>query len=126
VHVVGDEVFASEVVSDADDYRYAGIEGTPASLREVRIPDDVAHRCIAVTRSLGLHISGIDLRLAPDGRWFCFEVNPSPGFSYYESHTGQPIADAIASYLVSRARDHGVVNDGGHELPATAGSTSSA
>jgi glutathione synthase/RimK-type ligase-like ATP-grasp enzyme len=101
VHVVGDDIFACEVLSDADDYRYAGLHGEPASLRVARLPDDVAERCVAVTRLLGLHLAGIDLRRAPDGRWFCFEVNPSPGFSYYEAHTGQPIADAIASYLVS-------------------------
>jgi hypothetical protein len=32
----------------------------------------------------------------------CFEVNPSPGFSYYEGHTGQPISAAIARYLAQR------------------------
>jgi hypothetical protein len=26
-------------------------------------------------------------------------VNPSPAFSYYESHTRQPIARAVARYL---------------------------
>jgi glutathione synthase/RimK-type ligase-like ATP-grasp enzyme len=104
VHIVGDEVFACDVISDADDYRYAGLHGKPARLRKVTLPLDIAERCVAVTRSLGLHLAGIDLRLAPDGRWFCFEVNPSPGFTYYEAHTGQPIADAIASFLDSTSR----------------------
>lgn len=103
VHVVGDDVFACEVLSDADDYRYAGLRGEPARLREVRLPADIVAACVAAARSLGLHLAGIDLRRAPDGRWFCFEVNPSPGFTYYEANTGQPIADAIASFLVSTA-----------------------
>ncbi len=59
----------------------------------------MATRCVEATRSLGLTISGVDLRRAPDGRWFCFEANPSPGFTYYEANTGQPIA-AIASLLI--------------------------
>lgn len=100
VHVVGNEVFATAVISDADDYRYAGVDGDPAELRAVRLPDEVASRCVEATRALGLVISGVDLRRAPDGRWFCFEVNPSPGFTYYETNTGQPIAAAIASLLV--------------------------
>jgi glutathione synthase/RimK-type ligase-like ATP-grasp enzyme len=104
VHVVGDDVFACEVVSDADDYRYAGLTGAPAQLRSTQIPTDIAERCVTVTRALGLHLSGIDLRRAPDGRWFCFEVNPSPGFTYYEAQTGQPIADAVATLLDSAAR----------------------
>jgi len=101
VHVVGDELFACEVLSDADDYRYAARTGAPAELRACELPIDVAERCFALSRALSLPLAGIDLRRAPDGRWFCFEVNPSPGFTYYEAHTGQPIADAIAGYLVS-------------------------
>jgi hypothetical protein len=34
---------------------------------------------------------------------YCFEVNPSPAYSYYESHTGQPISAALARYLVAGA-----------------------
>jgi glutathione synthase/RimK-type ligase-like ATP-grasp enzyme len=101
VHVVGDDVFACEVHSDADDYRYAGVSGEPAQIRPARIPDEVAQRCVTVTHALGLQLSGVDLRRAPDGRWFCFEVNPSPAFTYYEAQTGQPIADAIASLLAA-------------------------
>jgi len=47
-------------------------------------------------------VAGIDLKLAPDGRTFCLEVNPSPVFSYYEHHTGQPIADTVARLLMAR------------------------
>ena len=54
-----------------------------------------------MTAALGLELSGIDLRITPDGRTYCFEVNPSPGFSYYELNTGQPIARAIADHLAS-------------------------
>jgi glutathione synthase/RimK-type ligase-like ATP-grasp enzyme len=104
VHVVGDDIFACEVFSDADDYRYAGMSGEPAQIRSTRIPDDIAERCVTVTHALGLRLSGVDLRRAPDGRWFCFEVNPSPAFTYYEAHTGQPIADAVASLLASAVR----------------------
>jgi hypothetical protein len=34
------------------------------------------------------------------GRVYCFEVNPNPGFSYFEAQTGQPIAQAVARYLM--------------------------
>ena len=50
-------------------------------------------------------LAGIDLRLTDDGRWFCFEVNPSPGFTYYEQATGQPIARSIARLLARTAAD---------------------
>jgi len=101
VHVVGDEVFACQVVSDADDYRYASRHGSNVEIHACDLPGDVADRCIRTTRKMGLAVSGIDLRLTPDERWFCFEVNPSPGFSYYQDATGQPIADAIARLLIA-------------------------
>jgi glutathione synthase/RimK-type ligase-like ATP-grasp enzyme len=47
----------------------------------------------------GLAFAGIDLKITPAGEIFCFEVNPSPDFSFYEANTGQPIASALARYL---------------------------
>jgi hypothetical protein len=102
VHTVGDEVFACEIVSQADDYRYGARQGHDVELRAATVPVDCAERCLALARSLGLPVAGIDLRRTPADEWFCFEVNPSPAFSYYESATGQPIAEAIAGLLVSR------------------------
>jgi glutathione synthase/RimK-type ligase-like ATP-grasp enzyme len=101
VHIVGDEVFACEIVSDADDYRYGGRQGIEPELRAYTLPAECAERCRALARSLDLPVAGIDLRCTPEGEWYCFEVNPSPAFSYYEAATRQPIADAIASLLIS-------------------------
>ena len=102
VHVVVDELFATEVVSDAVDYRYAEAENVAEPvLREVNLPHEVANRCIEMSRKMALPFAGVDLRVTPDGQWFCFEVNPSPGFSYYESATGQPIAAAVARLLAN-------------------------
>jgi glutathione synthase/RimK-type ligase-like ATP-grasp enzyme len=67
------------------------------------LPDALAERCLRLAHALGLAVAGIDLKLAPDQQVYCFEVNPSPAFSYYEAHTGQPIAQAIARYLAAEA-----------------------
>jgi hypothetical protein len=99
VHVVGEETFAVEIESDALDYRYAHRQGRTATLRPGRLPDDVAERCVAVTREMGLAFGGVDLKRTPDGRWYCFEVNPSPGFTYYQDATAQPIDEAVARLL---------------------------
>jgi hypothetical protein len=105
VHVVGDEVFPTRILSDAIDYRYASAGGGAAArLEPVVLSDAVAERCVKVSERLGLPFTGIDLRVTPGGRVVCFEVNPCPGFSYYESHTGQPIANAVARYLRDGAR----------------------
>jgi glutathione synthase/RimK-type ligase-like ATP-grasp enzyme len=99
VHVVGEETFACEINSSGDDYRYAGRSGATASLRSCQLEPDVLERCLALARGLGLAVAGVDLRYHPAGQWFCFEVNPSPAFTYYQSATGLPIGQAIARLL---------------------------
>jgi glutathione synthase/RimK-type ligase-like ATP-grasp enzyme len=102
VHVVGAEIFATRIRSEADDYRYAGRQGLPRPLlAAIDLPDDVADRCRLLAARIGLAVAGIDLRVTPEGEWFCFEVNPSPAFCYYESATGQPIATAVAGLLAA-------------------------
>jgi glutathione synthase/RimK-type ligase-like ATP-grasp enzyme len=104
VHVVGRGVFATRVHSDAVDYRYAKQQvGESAELEECDLPTDCAERCVTLAEQLRLPFAGIDLKVRPDGRVYCFEVNPSPGFSYYEANTGQPIARAVAEYLLRGA-----------------------
>jgi predicted ATP-grasp superfamily ATP-dependent carboligase len=105
VHVIGRRVFATRVTSEATDYRYAGVNGgRPARLEATDLPAETAERCVALTRALGLRFSGIDLRMTEDGEAVCFEVNPSPAYAYYESHTGQPIAAALARHLAGAER----------------------
>jgi hypothetical protein len=102
VHVIGSEVFATSIVSEADDYRYATRqELPPARLAPAELPDDVAERCQLLASQLGLPVAGIDLRVTPQTEWFCFEVNPSPAFSYYEAATGAPIAAAVAGLIAA-------------------------
>jgi len=105
VHVVGDKVYAAEISSQADDYRYAARDGLAAEVKPATLADDLVLRCRSVAAALGLLFAGIDLRLTDEGHWICFEVNPSPGFTYYESATGQPLALAVAQLLSSAGKD---------------------
>jgi glutathione synthase/RimK-type ligase-like ATP-grasp enzyme len=97
VHVAGREVFASRISAPVDDYRYPGDQ--EVEVRPAGVPPELARRCRRLAHGLGLPLAGIDLRCTPDGEWYCFEVNPSPGFAYYERATGQPISQAIARLL---------------------------
>jgi ribosomal protein S6-L-glutamate ligase RimK-like protein len=99
VHTVGEEVFATAVLSDVTDYRYAERQNGSAELRAIELDDGLAERCVRLAGSLALPFAGIDLKLTPSGEAYCFEVNPSPAFAYYESGSGQPIAASLARYL---------------------------
>ncbi|MFZ0179066.1 MAG: RimK domain-containing protein ATP-grasp, partial [Candidatus Dormiibacterota bacterium] len=80
-HVIGNEVDAVEILSDDVDYRYPTAGRLP-KLCPTRLPVDVQEACVALTSMCGLSFAGIDLRRTPSGEFYCFEVNPSPAFSY--------------------------------------------
>jgi hypothetical protein len=102
VHVIGDEVFAHKIICGDDDYRYS----SATQIAAATLPDIIAEKCVRATQGLGLDLSGVDLRRSDDGEWFCFEINPSPGFTYFD--TENKVGDALAQYLCndSRARPH--------------------
>jgi glutathione synthase/RimK-type ligase-like ATP-grasp enzyme len=101
VHVIGDRVFACRIDTDedVDDYRYPHRGGVTISPFEPTSAE--AKRWIRLADVMDLRVAGIDLRRRPDGGWTCFEVNPSPAFSYYQEATGQPLAEAVADLLAS-------------------------
>jgi hypothetical protein len=97
VHVVGDQVFAHRILCDADDYRYAD----DRIFEICELPPAIADRCRTMAATMNLVVSGIDLRYTPTGDWYCFEVNPAPGFTLFETEANPRIAEAIASLLAT-------------------------
>jgi glutathione synthase/RimK-type ligase-like ATP-grasp enzyme len=102
VHVIGERVYAVRIQCDAVDYRYAGQEGYARTMVPAKLPEDVKNKCIRLTKEFGLAMSGIDLRETPAGEYYCFEVNTSPAFPFYESPGRPVVADALAEFLAQR------------------------
>ncbi len=99
VHTVGDQIFATRVHSEVVDYRYANREGRAVAMESMILPSAIAESCLRLAQKLNLAMTGIDLKETPKGDYYCFEVNPSPGFLYYEKYSGQPISTALANLL---------------------------
>jgi glutathione synthase/RimK-type ligase-like ATP-grasp enzyme len=99
VHTVGERLFGSRVTSEAIDYRYGAREGHEVMMEPIEVPAAVGEACVRLARRMDLLLTGIDLKRTPGGDYYCFEVNPSPGFLYYEQHTRQPISAALADLL---------------------------
>lgn len=95
--LVTGEIFASEINSESDDYRY----DKERNIFATEIPDKIKENCINVTKDLGLYLSGIDIRRGDDGNYYCFEVNPSPAFGWYENQTEQPISKAVVDMMIN-------------------------
>jgi hypothetical protein len=101
VHVAGEEVFATRITSDSVDYRYAEEDGHTTQMQPTTLPPHVMQRCRDLARGLRLPLAGIDLKVTPEDAWYCFEVNPSPAYSCFQEHSGQPISDALVRYLAN-------------------------
>ncbi len=99
VHTVGDRLFATRIRSEAVDYRYAGHDGQEVQMEPTILPPGVENSCLLLAEKLGLLMTGIDLKETPEHEYYCFEVNPAPGFLYYEKYSGQPISAALADLL---------------------------
>jgi len=101
VHVVGRECYAATIESEGIDYRYAHTQGDEPRLQSTTLPEEIAARCVTLAQAMELPLAGIDLRVNPEGDHVCFEVNPMPAYTYFESHTDLPIGEALARLLIS-------------------------
>jgi len=99
VHVMGRRVFATEIVTDSTDYRFFRFDGSSCEFRPVTLDAEIEERCVRLTSALGLGFGGIDLRRTPQGEYYCFEVNPAPGFVFYQMRTGIDMGAALADLL---------------------------
>jgi glutathione synthase/RimK-type ligase-like ATP-grasp enzyme len=99
LQVLGGDVFGYKICSSGDDYRYSG----DVVMEEVRLDEDVEGICKRLCEALDLVFAGVDLRRTPEGHWYCFEVNPSPGFTYFEKGTGN-VTRSLARLLASAQR----------------------
>jgi hypothetical protein len=99
LQVLGDDVFGYKICSSGDDYRYS----RDVRMEEVRLDEHVEGLCKHLCEALDLVFAGVDLRRTPEGHWYCFEVNPSPGFTYFENGAGN-VTRSLARLLTSAKR----------------------
>ncbi len=99
VHVVGEKIFASRIITRATDYRYAALEGETIKFEPYELEKSIKKRCVRLAQRLDLLFAGVDL-IVTDDKVFCLEVNTSPAYSFYQQRTEQPIAQSLAELLI--------------------------
>jgi len=97
VHVVNDQVFPLKISTKSVDYRYAKGE---INFDLIELPREIAQECISITKECGLIFSGVDLIKSSKHNYYVLEVNPSPGYSYFEKEmSSEKISEALLNYL---------------------------
>ncbi len=94
--VAGDTVIACEIATDAVDFR----DDEEQRVTPHTLSSDHEEMCRVIARTLELEWTGIDFRLAPDGRYVFLEANPSPMFIGFEALSGLPLTSALADLLL--------------------------
>ncbi|MGE0707346.1 MAG: RimK family alpha-L-glutamate ligase [Planctomycetota bacterium] len=96
VYAVGDQVVSATIIHAEDlDYR-----GTETGFERLDLPTDVAEMVVRAKDLCGMHFTGADLRLTPEGQYVLLECNPSAMFLGMVQATGDPIDEALADYLL--------------------------
>lgn len=97
IHVVSNQVFATEIISTGVDYRF---DSSGNKFKPFAAPPDIEELCREFNRLEALILGGFDFRVTPDGNWYCLEANPVPNFLPYEMETGQQIGNAILDLFI--------------------------
>ena len=99
VTVVGDRVFAAAITVGGkpirDDWR---VHKSSVQFNRFDLPVEIAERCSAVVRELGLVFGAIDLALC-DNEYYFLEINPTGEWAWLVGSAGLPIDEAIVESL---------------------------
>ncbi|WP_394553417.1 RimK family alpha-L-glutamate ligase [Agromyces sp. MMS24-JH15] len=105
VTVVGERVFAAEVLTPAGEAPWAARNGAvDAPLRPVELPGSLGAALVGLVQRLGLGLATVDLRRGTDGRHVFLDMDPTGEWLFVERRTGLPITDAVAHALAVRDR----------------------
>jgi hypothetical protein len=86
VHFIGYENVALKIETEFDDYRYASRNGFEISVVRTTLLNELADKCWAYMKSERLEFAGFDFKVDVDGIWWLLEINPMPGFAFFDKH----------------------------------------
>ena len=96
VFVAGERVLACEIATGSLDFR----DDEAADISAHALPPEMAETSLRIARALDLVWTGIDFRLAPDGRYVFLEANPSPMFIGFGERSGLKLTESLAALLL--------------------------
>ena len=102
VTVVGNEVFATEILSqgrESSNVDWRATDDPDLEHRPHELPSPLARQCLSLVSNLNLAFGALDFALTPGGTYVFFEINPNGEWLWLEDQLGLPISDRIAAWL---------------------------
>jgi glutathione synthase/RimK-type ligase-like ATP-grasp enzyme len=101
VHIIDNAAFVTKLKTSDVDYRRSSLsQNEDIIAKDCQLPSEIVDKCVKLTKTLGLVLSGIDFKEDASGRLVALELNPFPQFTFYEGRSGQNITKAVVQYLV--------------------------
>ncbi|MBQ6809228.1 MAG: RimK family alpha-L-glutamate ligase [Clostridia bacterium] len=103
IFVIGDEVYASMLRYNPNDFRSNIAIGGTAEKYEIN--NEIKDICISATRLMGLDFAGLDILLGKDGKPYICEVNSNALFTALSQVCQVNISEGIASHVIDTKTD---------------------
>lgn len=106
--VVGNQLFPVRIEpptnrqKDSVDWRgQLSVDEDASRFSLIDFPNDLAQRCLALMKELGLVYGAFDFAVDAEGRCWFLELNANGQWYWIQKFTGLPIAKAIADFLAN-------------------------
>ena len=100
IHTVDGQAFGVKISSDVVDYRYSKRKGGASHYAPITdIPNPIRDACLKYAQSRGIIFAGFDFKVDFEGKWYCLEMNPMPGYEGYDKVLDHRITQKIFTYL---------------------------
>ena len=101
VFVIHDKVFSVAIYSQETemskiDWRRASVN---LKIEEYHLREDIAEKCIQLTKKLGLEYGAIDMIIDKDENHYFLEINPTGEWAWFEIKSGVKIRKALINRL---------------------------
>ncbi|MBS1955866.1 MAG: hypothetical protein JST89_16905 [Cyanobacteria bacterium SZAS-4] len=104
VTVVGEEIFATRIDSQAGRGKIDWRHDYSVDMEPFELPDEISQKCFSLTRKLGLNYGALDLILTKDEQYIFLEINCAGQYLWVEEITKQPITAAVCRLLIGDSR----------------------
>lgn len=99
ITVVGERVFAAAVNSQTDEQSKYDWRKKKLAFEKFDLPQEIALKCLELTKMLELNFGAIDMILSPNGDYTFLEINPNGQWVWIEKDSGLDISGAIVDFL---------------------------
>lgn len=101
ITVVDRKIFAAEIYSQTSKYKVDfRMDMKGVKVKEHQLPKKTEDKILKLMSHLNLVYGAIDMRLTAQGDYVFLEINPAGQWLFIEYETKQPIAKAVAEYLL--------------------------